>query len=417
MFIDIVSLPTLETRRLPLPKRCFEMSWSPDGRFFACVEAGSRNTSPTSLWLFPFSGGEAIPVTEGQWNDWSPTWSADGRRLFFVSNRGGSMDLWQQRIGEDGRPVGEPEPLTTGIGMRTAVFSPDGSKLAYSRGRGVYNIWRVPILQDRPATWDDAEQITFDQAETHVSDLSPDGQVLLVSSDRAGNYDLWKLPAEGGEMTQLTVEPTSDGTPMWSPDGKEIAFYSLRSGNRDIWVMSAEGGAARPLTSHPAVDVWPAWSPDGREIAFCSWRSGSDIWVVPARGGDPRQITEDPAIDQLPVWSPDGKWLIFQSWRLEARRLWKVPAAGGEPEPFTEDSTGPGRWSPDGTKFYFIGWLERGGNIWVLSMEDGKEYPVTDLAGRRGSLYGWSIATDGEYLYFSWGEQLGDIWVMDVVRE
>jgi hypothetical protein len=49
-------------------------------------------------------------------------------------------------------------------------------------------------------------------------------------------------------------------------------------------------------------------------------------------------------------------------------------------------------------------------------MEDGREYPVTDLTGRLGD-QGHSIATDGEYLYFTWEEVLGDIWVMDVVRE
>jgi Tol biopolymer transport system component len=416
MYVEIMSLRTQETRRLPLPERCFDMSWSPSGRFFACVEAYNWRTDITRLWLFPLSGGEPIPVTEGQANDWSPTWSGDGRGLFFVSNRGGSMDLWQQLLGDDGRPEGEPEPLTTGVGMRRAVFSPDGSKLAYSRGHRASNLWRVPILEDRPATWDDAEQITFDQATTDFVDLSPDGRVLVVSSDRAGNRHLWTLPAEGGEMTQLTVEPTRDIQPMWSPNGKEIAFVSRRSGNNDIWVIPAEGGAARSLAPHPANDYQVAWSPDGQEIAFTSFRSGTDIWVVPAQGGEPRQITDDPAVDQIPVWSPDGRWLVFQSWRT-GRNLWRVPAAGGEPEPLTKGPAVAPRWSSDGTKLYFIGLSERTGNLWVLSMEDGREYPVTDLTGRRGDLNYFSLATDGEHLYFSWRDDLGDIWVMDVVRE
>jgi TolB protein len=394
------------------------MSWSPDGRFFACVEAGTRNDDITRLYLCPLSGGGAIPVTEGRANDWSPTWSADGRRLFFVSNRGGSMDLWQRRIGKNGETEGEPEPLTTGIGMRSAVFSPDGTKLAYSRGRNVFNVWRVPILEDRVATWDDAEQITFDHATTRFADLSSDGRVLVLSSDRSGNQDLWRLPAEGGEMTQLTVEPMPDRVPLWSPDGKEIAFVSRRSGNHDVWVMPAEGGAARSLATHPALDSLPAWSPDGREIAFLSHRSGGgDIWVVPAQGGVPRQITDDPAVDQIPVWSPDGKWLVYQSWRTGVQRLWRIPAVGGEPEPLTEGPAGASRWSPDGTILYFTGWRERLNNLWALSIEDGREYRVTDLTGRRGSMNPFSLATDGEYLYFTWGDDLGDIWVMDVVRE
>ncbi len=94
------------------------------------------------------------------------------------------------------------------------------------------------------------------------------------------------------------------------------------------------------------------------------------------------------------------------------------PAAGGEPERLSE---GPGseaeaQWSPDGKALYYAGKAERAGNLWALSLKDRREYPVTDFTGRRGSL-GWALATDGRYLYFTWSEDLGDLWVMDVVRE
>ncbi len=132
-FIDIFSLPSQETRRMSLSRFCWDMSGSPDGSYFACVDAHNPRDPTTSLWLFPSTGGEPIAVTNGSSRDWSPSWSSDGRRLFFVSNRGGSMDLWQQRIGDEG-PVGAPEPLTVGVGMRRAAFSPDGTKLALLQG-------------------------------------------------------------------------------------------------------------------------------------------------------------------------------------------------------------------------------------------------------------------------------------------
>ncbi len=66
---------------------------------------------------------------------------------------------------------------------------------------------------------------------------------------------------------------------------------------------------------------------------------------------------------------------------------------------------------------YFTGWrTERASNLWAKSLHNGREYPVTDLEGRRGDL-GWDLATDGQYLYFTWGEDLGDIWVMDVAPD
>ena len=51
-----------------------------------------------------------------------------------------------------------------------------------------------------------------------------------------------------------------------------------------------------------------------------------------------------------------------------------------------------------------------------MSADGANERPMTDLAGKRGALGGWGLATDGDYLYFTLHENLGDIWVMDVVQ-
>jgi len=418
-FVEIVTLESRESRQIPLPGHDedapHDLSWSPDGRYFAYVTALQFNAEITRLWILPSSGGEAVPVTDGYTNVWHPSWSSDGRRLTFVSNLGGSMDLWEQRIGEGGMPQGEPERVTTGLEVRTAVYSPDGARLAYSRGRREHdsNIWRVPILRDRPATWADAEQLTFENAFIQFFDVSPDGKRLVLSSDRAGNQDLWVMPAGGGEMTQLTTHPTPDWNPRWSPDGEQIAFYAYRTGNREIWIMPSEGGPARQLTFHPALDVHPTWSPDGQKIAFTSKRSGNeDLWVVDAQGGEPQQLTKDPGGEETPEWSPDGRWLGFAE--SSSGRFLGLPASlDGEPRILVEGPAQAYCWSPDGKLIYYTGDREKAGNLWAASLESGKEYRLTDLFGRRGRL-SFNLATDGEYLYFHWDEDVADLWVMDV---
>jgi len=84
-------------------------------------------------------------------------------------------------LGPHGEPEGNPRAVTAGIGIRHAAFSPDGTKLAYSWGRLVANVWRVPILEDRPATWADAEQLTFEQAfvRFHARELDELGELAL----------------------------------------------------------------------------------------------------------------------------------------------------------------------------------------------------------------------------------------------
>jgi TolB protein len=292
-------------------------------------------------------------------------------------------------------------------------MSPDGTRLAYSKGGLVANVWRVPILDDRPATWADAEQITSDEAYIEHVDVSPDGKSLLVSSDHAGKADLWILPADGGNMRQLTTHPTPDWAPRWSPDGQQIVFYAYRKGNRDIWVMPANGGPARQVTTHEALDLFPAWSPDGGEIVFASNRDGGyGLWVIPAEGGEARNVAPE---GNHPDWSPDGQWLAFAS----RRREWRVPAAGGDPEPLVDglQPNESGRWSQDGTQVFFSRSDENGRNFWAVSVADREERQLTAFEGRRGNPPIYAPATDGEYLYFTWEEDIGDIWVMDVVQE
>ena len=397
-----------------------DLAWSPRRDRAAFVNGANLSVQVNRIHTFAPGADGAPAITDGRTSAWSPSWSPDGRTLYFVQNRGGSMDLWQQSLTREGAPEGDPSPLTTGAEMRQAAFSPDGRRLAYSRGRRVGNVWRVPIVRDRPATWADAEQVTFDHAFIEFIDVSPDRSRLLVSSDRSGNSDLWMLPVTGGEMRQVTADPTPDWNPRWSPDGQSVAYYAYRSGAREIWLQSLAGGPARQLSRTGSITVWPAWSPDGRHIAFGSAPPSAPrnykIWLIPAEGGEARVLSPD-GDQRDPQWSPDGRWLTFVSIRSGEDRLWRMPAQGGPSVMVGRGSALAHRWSPDGSYIYLIGRSERAGSIWEMTADGTRERRVTDFRGRRGYLEPLSLATDGSYLYFTWGEDLSDIWVMDVVPE
>ena len=291
--VNIVSLGSGEANTIALPGHGFryDLAWSADGRFFAYVISDGGLTADVSQLMVVRAGDEkAVAVTDGRTQVRGPFWSADGRWLYYVTNREGSMDIWRQSLARDGALAGSPIRVTTGLEVRQATFSADGAKLAYAKGREVANVWSVPVRSDRPATWADARQVTFDHARIAYLDLSPDGRTLAVSSDRSGNLDLWVMPADGGEMRPITTDPTPDWAPKWSPDGKQLAFYAYRTGNRDVWVLPLDGGPARQLTRDPAADMFPRWSADGREIVFGSGRRppGVSVWSVPAIGGEER---------------------------------------------------------------------------------------------------------------------------------
>jgi Tol biopolymer transport system component len=464
--VVIVSVEDGAMERCPLPRPPvrrgipgFHLSWSPDSRFFAYTSATDYADHLTQVWVARREDGQAFPVTRvdpetrGDALNASPSWAPDSRTIYFVSNRGGAMDLWQRSIAGDGTPTGAARRLTTGVEMLFARFSPDGGQLAYSKGRRMGNIWRVPILEDRPARWSDARQLTDQQGRITGARLSPDGTQLAFNLHGQAGRHIWRLPAKGGLLERVLMDPSEQIWPRWSPDGRriayhsngeiwvvpsdggqpsrlttheasdccawwstdglEIAFTSNRNGNFDIWGVVPQGGPSRQVTTDPATDSLPVWSPNGREIAFESDRSGNfDIWVIPSKGGEARQLTSDPSSDTRATWSPDGEWIVFLSNR-PGGRVWRVPAAGGTAEPVLGDDTVSLVWSSASDRVFFGARRGGRGNLYEKRFGSAEERQLTDFVGRSGFL-GAVNDTDGEYLYFTWNEDQGDIWVMDV---
>ncbi|MEJ2086801.1 MAG: protein kinase, partial [Acidobacteriota bacterium] len=119
-------------------------AWSPGGGRIAYV---ARLGDPTRMDLASISvlGGEPTAITEDEFTEWSPEWSADGRYLYFASDRSGSMNLWRIAVDTDtGLPTGPPEPLTTPATFlahpRVAI---DGSGIAYSSVFMTQNIQQI----------------------------------------------------------------------------------------------------------------------------------------------------------------------------------------------------------------------------------------------------------------------------------
>jgi Tol biopolymer transport system component/tRNA A-37 threonylcarbamoyl transferase component Bud32 len=420
-FIEVVSLSTRESRRLPVPGEPgnrWDLSWSPDGRFFAYVRAPNPQEELNRLWVLHAANGEAFPISDGTTGEWSPIWSADGSVLYFLSNRGGSVDLWQQRIAASGLPDGDARAVTVGIGMRQVALTRDGRKLAYSKGRPVANVWRVPILADREAGWGDAEQITFDEAFVRTLELHPDGRQLIIASDRGGSEDLWVAPLAGTDMRQLTAVRGSDGGPQVSPDGRQIAFYSLRSGSSDIWVMPLEGGPAVQLTRDPGFESFPSWSPDGRRVAFYGLRDGSvNAFVVQSTGGDVRPLTTGAVSKYFPQWLDPQSFLFASDGPDRNKHLFRVTEGRAAPEQVTRNPAYYFRTSPDATRIYFSGDARGSNDLWMLTLSDGRERRLAQFSRDHGEIGELALAASNTHLYFTMRKDVGDIWVMDVAPD
>ena len=139
--------------------------------------------------------------------------------------------------------------------------------------------------------------------------------LVVHSSDRDGNPELYVMDLDGGSSTRLTDNDFFDGNPDWSPDGSRIAFTSDGDGNLDLYVMDADGSDVARLTRDAGYQGASDWSPDGSQLVYDADDEEGILQVfVTDIAGDigATQLTSG-AANGTPVWSPDGDQIAFTS--------------------------------------------------------------------------------------------------------
>ena len=272
------------------------------------------------------------PATVGQL-----TWSPDGARIAFVSDRDGNFEIYVMRA--DGSiQVNLSNNAALDVGP---AWSPDGTKIGFSSDRdGPGQMYVGPFqLYVMNADGSGVTRLTHDSASDVEATWSPDGSKIAFVSGTARGSQIDVMNADGSGVIALTSDLQGDGEPAWSPDGSKIAFS-----NGQLKVMNADGTGATMLTSG-----WnPQWSPDGSKIAFhrvnhtnrapCSQSPCTlSFYLINADGSGLLQLEHNLTYggvgsDVGPSWSPDGSRLAFVS----------TPASGGARELYVANVDGSG---------------------------------------------------------------------------
>lgn len=119
-------------------------------------------------------------------------------------------------------------------------------------------------------------RLTNDPGADRYPAISPDGNTIAFTSNRAGTEDVWLMNADGSNLINLTRSNGNSRQPSWSPQGTKIAFVSDRDGNPEIYVMNATGGDIVRLTQNEANDADPEWSQSGDRVMYSTDRQGKN---------------------------------------------------------------------------------------------------------------------------------------------
>lgn len=248
----------------------------------------------------------------------APNWTPDGAALIYNSRgRLYRFPLAAQR----------PLPLDTGFATRCNndhAISFDGKRLAISHhateagGKSV--IYTLPIAGGTP------QQVTL-KAPSYLHGWSPDGKSLLFTGERQGAFDIYRIPASGGDEIRLTTAEGLDDGAEYSPDGQMIYFNSARTGKMHLWRMKADGSGQEQLTHDEFNDWFPHVSPDGKRVVFISFSKDVApddhpyyknvlLRTMPVSGGAPTVVAYlygGQGTINVPSWSPDNRRVAFVS--------------------------------------------------------------------------------------------------------
>jgi len=427
-YLYIVPVAGGEPIRLATPPQPFSPAWSPDGAKLALAAGNSvftfgtgyfGNVGNSGIWIVPAAGGSPTRVTGEESLNVSPQWSADGRALYWVSDRGGSRDIYRVAVSQAGKPAGEPQRLTTGLDVHGISLAADGTHLAYSSFRTFSNIWSLPLppAGARPVPATALRQLTSGNQTIETVDVSSDGRWLVFESDRGGNPDLYKMPAAGGEAVQLTTDSAGDFSPAWSRDGSQIVFHALRSGNRDLFTMNADGTGLVQRTATPAQELDPDWAPDDSALVFEVMTNAAgaiSVLPLPTTGAPARPLSER---GDFARWSPMGEWIAYHV----TEGLMLVPPSGGASRLVVDNAQDSAeaffaRWAPDGRTLYYLTRRPTGWAIRSVPVTGGRTRTLVNFDDPARQPVRYGFATDGRTFYVTLGSHESDIWVMELER-
>ncbi len=285
----------------------------------------------SNLWIVDTAGKRVRELTHGNWRDFSPVWSPDGKKIAFLSDRDGTTQihvLWldTREVAQLTHVEREPSNLR---------WSPDGKMLAFN----MYIRDHKPILHvELPKK---PEKAKWANPATIIDRLSwrRDGRGPIPK----GYSHIFVIDAElGGTPRQVTSGDYSHNDPQWSEDGTKIFFSAIRKpeaeylyGDTEIYSVDMKSLEIKALTDRKGPDRTPRLSPDGKWIAYTGYdeknytRHLSNLYLMDINGKKKRLLGGDfPNSPSSITWAPDSSGVYYLMAEKGESNLYYISTVG-----------------------------------------------------------------------------------------
>jgi Tol biopolymer transport system component/tRNA A-37 threonylcarbamoyl transferase component Bud32 len=301
--IFLVRIAGGEPKRLTFDNSpIYGLDWTPDGNYI--VFSSDRLGNSGRLWKIRASGGEPEPLSMGQGGATWPSLSHDGFRLAY-SQADTNINIWRYDVPRTTGRSAPPAKLIASTTEESAPqFSPDGKRIAFQSTRsGNPEIW----VCDSDGS--NLRQLTFSSRWAFNPQWSPDGHEIALESSLEDYPAIYVVSVEGGRPRRLTTGASTDALPTWSKNGKWIYFVSNRTGTWQLWKMPAGGGQAVQVTKKGGHEAFE--SPDGKTLYYTKSLEDNSLWNVLVDGGEETPVLPRLALGLWGYWSVTTEGIYY----------------------------------------------------------------------------------------------------------
>jgi len=319
---------------------------------------GHSHLDESEIWIVEPAGTYTRVVDRGAKALW-PMWSADGQRLFFMSDRDGAENIWSTPL------KGTAQRVTSFKDGRVLwpTISRDGKTIAFERNFGIWTLntatgqaSEVKIRRVGAPASTTIEHLRLTSQLTELA-LSPDGKKVLF----VVRGEIFAASAkDGGDAARVTTTGGNESQIVWAPDSMRAAYVSDRDGLSQLFLYDFAKQTETRLTNGTVADYAPTFSPDGKTLAFI--RDRRELRAIDLDSKRDRLLASGTFGGTLDAgraieFSPDNQWVAYLS--AAGRMLtnaWIVPAKGGDARQVSfigNVNADAIDWSPDGTFLTF----------------------------------------------------------------